>query len=325
MAFSRSGVRLPSGPPRSVWARAKPGSDNRSRPHAGTCDAFHQLLCFTVSETGTIVEQRSTIRDLPTERDLLREAVAAVRRTVPASWTDELIEGFSTPAGQVDAVLRLATPDGADAVMVIKVKRSVEPRDVSSVVAQLRTYAASMTPHALMVIVAPFLSRQTRHLLDESAIGYVDFTGNTHLKLDRPALYIRDTGAERTPYRVEKGPLQSLKGRAVMLSRSCGTSSLSDGRTTIRSRRQTELGRTSSHAALTPSSASCARRRSAMPSLDRWPQLASRRWRPFALPSSLWTISRPQPRRSPYDRSKRVRTSYWSSRLIRSSTIVVSA
>lgn len=99
--------------------------------------------------------------------------------------------------------------------MVIEIKRSVEPRDVSSVVAQLRIYAASMTPHALMVVVAPFLSRQTRHLLDESAIGYVDFTGNTHLKLDRPALYIRDTGAERTPYRVGKGPLQSLKGRAA--------------------------------------------------------------------------------------------------------------
>ena len=64
---------------------------------------------------------------------------------------------------------------------------------------------------AVPVVVAPFLSSRTRDRLEERGTGYIDQTGNARLVLDRPALFVYTSGAERDPRREER-PARTLKG-----------------------------------------------------------------------------------------------------------------
>lgn len=61
------------------------------------------------------------------------------------------------------------------------------------------------------VVVARFLSPRTKDLLTEAGAGYADATGNFRLALEKPALFIQTTGAERDPW-PQVRPLKSLKG-----------------------------------------------------------------------------------------------------------------
>jgi hypothetical protein len=85
-------------------------------------------------------------------------------------------------------------------------KNRIDPRDVQSAVAGLRASRKAGT-----VVVAPFLSRRTRELLEEAGIGYLDLTGNARLVASRPGLFVLRQGADKNPVREERRKL-SLKG-----------------------------------------------------------------------------------------------------------------
>ncbi|MFN8555971.1 MAG: hypothetical protein U0531_00975 [Dehalococcoidia bacterium] len=65
-----------------------------------------------------------------------------------------------------------------------------------------------------MLAVAPYVSPSLRALLTREGIGYADATGNFHLSLDKPALFIETMGADRDPWRDDQ-PLRSLRGAAA--------------------------------------------------------------------------------------------------------------
>ncbi len=51
-----------------------------------------------------------------------------------------------------------------------------------------------------------------RELLAQRGVGYADVTGNVRVALDRPALFVRDVGASRDPWRGPGRPAGDLKG-----------------------------------------------------------------------------------------------------------------
>jgi hypothetical protein len=61
------------------------------------------------------------------------------------------------------------------------------------------------------VVVAPFLTESTRARLRERAVCYLDLTGNTHIVLPEPGLFIETQGASADPNRKER-PARSLRG-----------------------------------------------------------------------------------------------------------------
>src|SRR5437867_1022889 len=144
--------------------------------------------------------------------DLLQEAAETIRGRLPRSWgLQELTLSQPGP----DAIFRVRAPDGDESAIIVKIRARVEPRDISHLVAQFRSYAAEPeTEAAALLLVTPYLSARARELLDEAGVAYVDQTGNVRLALERPAVYIERTGTGSSPFREDR-PLRSLKGPAA--------------------------------------------------------------------------------------------------------------
>src|SRR5690606_27394752 len=62
------------------------------------------------------------------------------------------------------------------------------------------------------LLVARYLAPATRERITEAGAGYVDATGNVYFANDRPALLLRDRGADQDPWRGPGRPRGSLKG-----------------------------------------------------------------------------------------------------------------
>ncbi|MFL6054310.1 MAG: hypothetical protein ACJ72W_15520 [Actinoallomurus sp.] len=104
----------------------------------------------------------------------------------------------------MDLLLDLEAPDRTHAQIVVEAKSKLDPRDVETLLRHLaryeRTASAGKEASTGLVVAAPHLSRRTRELLAEADVGWYDSTGNLHLQLERPALYIERQGADRNPY-----------------------------------------------------------------------------------------------------------------------------
>ncbi len=136
------------------------------------------------------------------ETALLARAEDAIAGLLPDGWS---CSRRDAPA-ETDLLLTIRSPDGATCTVAVEVKQRVAPGNVDAVVAQL----ARAAPAAALVVAA-WLSPLTRAALTEAGVGYVDLTGNADVRLSRPGLVLRTTGAAKDP---EPAPsaLGSLKG-----------------------------------------------------------------------------------------------------------------
>ncbi len=150
------------------------------------------------------------------ERDILRRAVELISDRIPATWTSQAREEVTLVGRRrADAVLALRAPDGSQANVVIEAKRVVETRDVSDIareLGRLRELASEDGQPAGALLAAPYLNPAARVRLAENGIGYADATGNLLLQLDRPALFLRDVGTDKDPWRGPGRPRGSFKG-----------------------------------------------------------------------------------------------------------------
>jgi hypothetical protein len=62
------------------------------------------------------------------------------------------------------------------------------------------------------MLVARYLPASTRARLEQRGVAYADATCNLRLALERPALFLRDVGASRDPWRGPGRPRGNLKG-----------------------------------------------------------------------------------------------------------------
>lgn len=136
-------------------------------------------------------------------RRRLDDTANRLRALLPDGW-QLTIERRSADGG----VVRLA--DDRDSLDIAVVTRDrIEPRDLDRL----------QLPDQPTVVSAAWLSPRTRELLRARYAGFVDRTGNTELRVQRPGLYVRTDGSDRDPApRPKPGP--SLKGpRASALLR----------------------------------------------------------------------------------------------------------
>jgi len=59
-----------------------------------------------------------------------------------------------------------------------------QPGDVRKALQKLRTRVAADAQNATPVLIAPYLSPQTRALCQESQVGFIDLEGNARLEVD---------------------------------------------------------------------------------------------------------------------------------------------
>jgi len=160
----------------------------------------------------------SDFRDTPAperEADVLRAAIDLLRERLPAPWT---LEPATAPAATadpaVDAELRLQAPDGAEITILVEAKRLLNTRDVPIALEVLQRAASrwGSGDEVVLVLAARYLAPATRERIVAAGAGYVDLTGNLQLAAERPALLIRDRGADRDPWRGPGRPRGTLKG-----------------------------------------------------------------------------------------------------------------
>jgi hypothetical protein len=160
-----------------------------------------------------------SVHDAPMgrEAEVLRQGLSALRALVPANWTiAERAEpaGGQAVSGRPDAVVVLQEPTGPSTRLVVEARERLLPRDVATVAGGRLALLRDLDPYATVLVIAPWLSQRTRDLLTEQGVAYLDLTGNVLLVLDRPALFIRTTGAAQDPNPPVRGGL-SLRGRAA--------------------------------------------------------------------------------------------------------------
>src|SRR5215211_453251 len=165
-----------------------------------------------------------TTRPPEREVDVLRGGLALFRARLPRSWETTIEEDVRVEGSlRADAMVRLRNPEGAPATLVVEAKRFVEARDLPRILEQLSRLIEQMQTQTgvagrgqagplLPMIVARYLSPRTRERLEDLGTNYADATGNLQVIVDRPALFLRDVGAQRDPWRGPGRPRGSFKG-----------------------------------------------------------------------------------------------------------------
>jgi hypothetical protein len=145
------------------------------------------------------------------EADVLRRALALVTERLPPGWSIGMAQETALNR-QIDALFDLLGPDRTTATFVVEAKRSVVTRDLPALLDRLRSYKDHHGQAGVPLIAARYLGSSARAWLEERGVSYVDATGNLHLVLERPALFMHDRGADRDPWRGPGRPRGTLHG-----------------------------------------------------------------------------------------------------------------
>jgi hypothetical protein len=150
----------------------------------------------------------------PTEGHVLRQVLRDLQALLPHNWS-LTARPEAAGKGRPDLVAVVRAPDGSEAALVLGARANLLPRDVADAVTELRSHArGARLTDASPVVVAPFLSETARERITALGGNYIDSTGNVSLTAERPALFIRQSGAARDPWPSDD-TLRSLKGRGA--------------------------------------------------------------------------------------------------------------
>jgi hypothetical protein len=144
------------------------------------------------------------------ENEMAGVALSWLRARLPESWEvgPTTRAEFPTPDGRIDAAIDLRGPNGVFTTMVVEVKRAFGPRDVDRLLTGVGKTLRALAGNIPILLVAPWLSRQTQERLSGEGMNYLDLTGNALIKLDNPTIYIETQGAMKDP-----SPRQRNKAR----------------------------------------------------------------------------------------------------------------
>jgi hypothetical protein len=112
----------------------------------------------------------------------------------------------------IDAIFEVLSPDHTEALFVVEAKRSVVTRDLPAILEHLSAYQDQVGQGSSPMVAARYIGSSARTWLEEHGVSYVDATGNMHVLLERPALFLHDRGADRDPWRGPGRPRGTLHG-----------------------------------------------------------------------------------------------------------------
>jgi hypothetical protein len=154
---------------------------------------------------------------------LIDEAVVRLSEWLPSGWSAERVERqvvgpYSQVSSHIETVVDLRGSN-ANATFAVEAKRSFEPRDVERLLPGLSRTLRSLAGNVPLLVVAPWLSARTQQLLRDEGINYIDLTGNAWIRLDWPALFVRNVGSDRNPTPQPRGVARVRGAKAGRLVR----------------------------------------------------------------------------------------------------------
>lgn len=173
------------------------------------------------SDWGTVITIRRAViqvsmdsTPLQREREILDAALNRIRDLVPPGWRLESAD----LRGDVATVVRLQAPDGRCLRFAAKASRVLVTRDLPWLVDMLTATADSAVgrladaPAAQPLVIARYLSTPVQSWLTERNIAFADATGNVRVTGADPAVFLRDVGAAKDPWRGSGRPKGNLTG-----------------------------------------------------------------------------------------------------------------
>jgi hypothetical protein len=151
---------------------------------------------------------------------LLREGLEQLASHLPRGWRMAFSHA-PRPEPRAQAYVRLVSPDGTVATLAMDSRSRFEPRDVVPLMEKLGGR------REVVMVIAPFLSAETRARLLQASAAYLDVTGNVHLV--HPVLTLDKKGAQQPPSPGERtgptlrGPKAGAFVRALVDFRDTGT------------------------------------------------------------------------------------------------------
>ncbi len=157
---------------------------------------------------------------LVSEEQILLAAVARLTSRLPLDWKVEARYEGALGRLRAGAVITLTTPEGPTATLYAEVKRNLVTRDLNSIFEQLERITDAAREEKPIDVIAPlivarYLAAPVQAWLAEREVSYTDATGNMRIALRRPALFVRDVGALKDPWRGPGRPKGNLTGRSA--------------------------------------------------------------------------------------------------------------
>ncbi|WDZ85582.1 hypothetical protein [Micromonospora cathayae] len=143
---------------------------------------------------------------------LLQQAFRVFQDLVESEGVRVTRQSAVAPDSSRDDVWRIETSQRF-CELAVQAYRRFTPRHADQVVSGVSRLMRSMRPQPILV-VAPWLSPQSRELLVDQEINYLDLTGNVWLRLPNPLIIVRTEGARKDPDPSERPPVR-LQGKGI--------------------------------------------------------------------------------------------------------------
>ena len=147
-----------------------------------------------------------------------RQALETLRKALAEVPEVELVDILAEPDRQdrsIDLIAYLNF-NGQQTTMVVEVKSNGQPRHVQAALFQLQRYVEGRQKSVVPLVIAPYLSEDSRALCTESNVGFLDFEGNARITF--PGFYMSREVARKPP--AERRELRSLfKPKSVQVMR----------------------------------------------------------------------------------------------------------
>lgn len=131
---------------------------------------------------------------------------------MPPKWTATPSYEVRRGDQQIDALIELKSPSEETVTLILECRRSLVTRDLPGLREQLELAPALISPPTILMVVSRYLSPPVRRWLEDKGLSYLDVTGNLRLASTKPAVFLRDRGADRDPWRGPGRPRGTLKG-----------------------------------------------------------------------------------------------------------------
>jgi hypothetical protein len=142
---------------------------------------------------------------------------------VPESWdvgrSQRTLTAQGSAARALDAAIDIRAGNGTSTTVAVEARRSFSPRDAELLFSGVARSLRALASHIPVLVVAPWLSPRSQHLLAAENINYLDLAGNARLQLDNPALYLKFVGAARNPAPPARGQARVRGPKAGRLVR----------------------------------------------------------------------------------------------------------
>jgi hypothetical protein len=160
------------------------------------------------------------LSSLVSEEQILLAALAKLTSRLPLDWKTEVRYEGALGRLRADAVITLTTSDGQMATLYAEVKRNLVTKDLNSILGQLERITGAAREEQPTDVIAPlvvarYLAAPVQAWLAEREVSYADATGNMRMLLRKPALFLRDVGALKDPWRGPGRPKGNFTGRSA--------------------------------------------------------------------------------------------------------------